>query len=151
MALACVLFTANSMRDWMGLREFESQIAEMADAGGGVLFVMSPADCLATAELAGWLANEVQAAGIAVKGLVVRDWVDDSGLRLVMDAANKRFVHVPIGARGAVAFVGIAGTPVALGIASDGTVGVMERFGPVDEGEARGLAERLVGVVRDGP
>ena len=143
LALACALFATDSLRDGAALREFESHIGEMATEGGGVLFVMSTADCLRSADVAGSVAEILQAQGLTVKGLVVRDWVDDAVLSLVLDVANERFEHVPIRARGTTALLSLTGTPVVLGVTPDGTLAVVERYGAMDMVETPSLAQRL--------
>lgn len=82
-----------------------------------------------------------------MKGLVVADGVDSEGIALVLESANQRFPHVPIGRRGAVLFTGRAGTPVVLGISPDGAVRAMERFGDATPEGAAALAQRLLRAV----
>lgn len=69
-----------------------------------MLFVVSPADCLTTAEIATSLVTTLSEHGVEAKGLVVRGGVTREGLELVLAAANRRFPHVAVGARGALAF-----------------------------------------------
>lgn len=126
--VTCGLFSFDSLRDRAALRDFSSHVVELAEAGGGVLFVFRPADCLATAEVAQVVADTLRAGGMAVLGLVIEDGVDSDGLALVLDSANERFPHVATSARGAVQFIGRAGTPVALGVRSDGAVLFVERL-----------------------
>lgn len=141
--LACLVFGANGMSDRLALREFESHVDGIASMGGGVLFVMSVADCLETADVAAQVANGLQAEGIAVRGLVIRDGVDQAGLQRVMREANTRFPHLEIDGRGVAAFAGRAGTPVVLGIGSSGDIWVSERFGLEGVAGAAALTRRL--------
>ncbi len=148
LVVACSLFGYNNLRDQAALREFGSHVQEMAEAGGGVLFVLRPADCLATAELAREVGDALQGRGVAVKGLVVRDGVDRDGIALVLESANQRFGHAPIRKRGAVLYLGRAtGTPVVVGIGPTGGVRTMERLGGATPEDATALAQRLLRAV----
>ena len=102
------------------------------------------------AEVAGRVANGLRTEGVAVKGLVVRDGVDRVGLRLVLEAANERFPHFLVGARGVVAFAGRAGTPVVLGVGGSGDIWVSERLGLQGLGGAAELTRRLLRAARVG-
>ena len=144
LAAACALFMVSDWRDRLAVREFEALVSEAADHGGGALFVMSPADCLAATEATSWVAEQLQAQGMVVTGLVIRDGVDDSSLGMVLEAANRRFRHIPVSARTAQAFAGLTGTPVVLAISSDGTTVAMERVSFHTEAAASQLAQRLL-------
>jgi hypothetical protein len=141
---ACTLFMVSNGRHHLAVREFEALVSATADHGGGALFVMSPADCLATTEATSWIAGQLQAQGMAVTGLVIRDGIDDSSLGMVLEAANKRFRHIPISARTAQAFAGLTGTPVVLAISSSGTTVAMERVSFQTEMAASALVQRLL-------
>ena len=142
--VACGMFGFDSLRDRAALRDFASHVGELAESGGGVLFVFRPADCLATAELAQAVADTLRAGGLAVRGLVIKDGVASDGLALVLDEANERFPHVATSARGAVQFIGRAGTPAALGVRSDGAVLFVERLAEsATPGSATSTAGRL--------
>ena len=147
LAFACLLFTINTVHERAVVHAFESHVEGMADAGGGVLFVLSPADCLAATDITTSVVATLSGYGVAAQGLVVREGVTREGLALVLDAANQRFPHVAVGARGAVAFVGRAGTPMVLAVRADGVVTVMERLGVSGIGAAPAapaLTQRLL-------
>lgn len=137
------MFAANTIRDRLALREFDSHLAGITALGGGVLFVMSVADCLETADVTVQVADGLRTEGIAVRGLVIRDGVDPAALQSVLRAANERFPHLAISGRGAAAFLGRAGTPVVLGVGSSGEVWVSERFGLEGVVGATALTRRL--------
>ena len=141
---ACTLFMVSDGRDRMAVREFEALVSAAADRGGGALLVMSPADCLATTEATSWIAEQLHAHGIVVTGLVIRDGLDEGSLGMVLEAANRRFHHVPITARAAQVFVGRTGTPVVLAISSDGATVAMERVSVETQAAASQLVQRLL-------
>lgn len=141
---ACTLFMVGDSRDRLAVREFEGLVSETAGLGGGALFVMSPADCLATTEATSWVAEQLETQGMAVTGLVIRDGLDDSSLGTVLEVANRRFRHIPVSARTARAFVGLTGTPVVLAISSNGATVAMERVSFQTEMAASDLVQRLL-------
>lgn len=147
LGFACFLFAINTVHEWAAVRAFETHVAEMAGAGGGVLFVVSPADCLTAADVTTSLVTTLSEHGVGAKGLVVRDGVAPDGLALVLEAANRRFPHVAVGARGSLAFVGRAGTPMILAVREDGVVAVMERLGVSGIADAPALAQRLLSAL----
>lgn len=149
LVLTCSIFTLNSLRDRSALREFESHIAEMADGGGGVFFLISALDCLEVAEMAGHVAAALQAKGLAVEGLVISHGLDQSELGLVLDAANERFPHSAVSWRAVVAAVGRVGTPVVLAVSPSGEIGAMELFGSLSIDEAPELVRRLSRAVTE--
>ena len=148
--VACSLFAASAIRDRLAVREVELHLAQITAMGGGVLFVMSVADCLETADMTARVADGLETYGIAVRGLVIRDGIDPAAMQGILQAANARFPHVAIGGREAAAFVGRAGTPVAFGVGSSGEVWVSERFGLEGATGANALAGRLRRAVTAG-
>jgi len=150
LVVACLLFSWNSLKEWTSVRELEFHVAEMATQGGGVLFLMSLRDCTVAGDLVGLVAARLEAEGIAVKGLVVRDSGDETAVETTLAVLNDRFAHTLIDAHTARALVGAVGTPVALGIASDGSASIAERLGAPVSDVSR-LAERLVLALGDSP
>ena len=140
---ACLLFTMSTLRELVAVREFQGHITTLADTGGGVLFVTSPAECIRTVEIADSVAESLEPRGITVTGLIVRDGMGAEGVRLVLEMANARFPHSLVSARGTASFLGRTGTPVALRIESSGEIAVLERFGRGGLEGAVGLARRL--------
>ncbi len=144
LVVGCCAFAVDSVVQRVSVRAFARHVAEMAGAGGGVLFVFQPADCVATAELSKRVAEILFDEGIPVRGLIIRNGLSRSGFELIRKSADERFLHHPTTLRGAVAYTGRAGTPMALGIGSDGSIGTMERFGLLGPEGASELADRLI-------
>ena len=143
LALACIVFSVNSVRDRLALLEFEGHVANLADVGGGVLFVFRPADCLETAEVAEEIGHVLGDNGVAVMGLIIADGLTDQGLHLALAGARERFDHETTSMRGARAFAGRIQTPLVLAVASNHSVVALEYFGRVELAGVPSLAERL--------
>lgn len=147
-AAACSLFALNSLRDWTALRAFERHVTDVADNGGGALFIFQAADCLTLAEVADLVADTLRHYEFATMGLVIQDTVDKIGLQLVLGVANQRFPHYPVGARSVVEYIARTGTPAVLAIASNGVVVGSERITPAATLNPSALAARLLHGVR---
>ena len=94
---------------------------------GGVLLIMSPADCLLTREAASQVVAKLHQSGFAARGLVIKDGVDPGGLRSMLDEGNASFPHYPVSLRMAARLAGTFGlrqTPIMLTV--DGRTGVVE-------------------------
>lgn len=143
LALACIVFSVNSVRDRLALHEFEGHVASLADVGGGVLFVFRLADCLETAEVVEEVGHILGDNGVAVMGLIIADGLTDQGLRLALEGARERFDHEATSMRGARAFAGRIQTPLVLAVTSNHSVVASEYFGSVELAGVPGLADRL--------
>lgn len=150
LVLACIVFSINSVRDRLALLKFEEHVSGLADAGGGILFVFRPADCLETAEVAEEIGSILDDKGVAVKGLIIGDGLTDQGLRLALEEARKRFAHEATSMRGMRAFAGRAQTPLVLAVANNHSVVAVEYFGRLQLAGARGFAERLTERLQGG-
>ena len=147
LALACVLFMTEKVRERWALTGFDSHIDEMARVGGGVLLVMSPSDCTNTVGITDSLIDDLQSRSVPVLGLMVRDGIDAETIRSVLSEANDRFLHKSVSAREAAEFLGRIPTPVAIAVGPRGNVWVAERFHLEGKNGASGLAARLLKAV----
>ena len=98
--------------------------AAAASSHGGVLFVLSPVDCVETRDMLEELAADLLDDGFVVRGLVISDGVASQDLRVLLDDANRRFAHYPIPMRAAALvgnMSGIRRTPVMVTV--NGTTG----------------------------
>lgn len=145
---ACSLFALNSLRDWTALRVFERHVADVAASGGGVLFVFQAADCIELAEAADVVADTFRHYEFTSKGLVIQDTVDKTGLQLVLNLANQHFPHYAVRSRSVIEYIGRAGTPLVLAIASSGRIVALERLTPAAVHDPPALAARLLRGVR---
>lgn len=148
LVLACSVFAWGSLRTRAGLDEFTYHLSDLADSGGGVLFVMSPAECISLRETAYRTAALLVDRGIGVKALIVRDHVDPEVLSALLQDLGDEFPHAPVAARGVAAFLGRIGTPVAMVVGSQGDIESMELLSAVDPAALPQLLARLSDSVR---
>ncbi len=93
---------------------------------GGVLFLLSPVDCIETRDTVAQLAATALEKGLVVRALVIEDGVDPVDLRALLDDANRRFPHYPVPMRAAALFGNmfrIRRTPMML--TANGTTGTI--------------------------
>lgn len=98
--------------------------AAATSSHGGVLFLLSPVDCVETRDMVAELAADLLDDGFVVRGLVISDGVVSHDLNALLDDANRRFAHYPIPMRVAALvgnMSGIRRTPMMLTV--NGTTG----------------------------
>lgn len=138
---ACVLFTLGAFQQFAGRRELDGHIRAMATMGGGVLLVMSEADCAVAAPVSAAVAEVLATAGVRITGLVLPYGL--GRMDELLAAGNDHFPHLAASSRvGPV--LGRIGTPVAMAIGPSGRIGAAERYGLEGLAGAEGLAARLI-------
>lgn len=145
LAVAAVLFIASSVGERLALSDFRSHVIEMAGKGGGVLFVVSPADCQSTtiSSVMTLVADSLQTLGIEVLGLVVDDDGSDGELQALRAQRAQHLDQVLIDRRGMTAYLGRLSTPLALGVGPRGYVWVIEHLSLANVADVPGLVGRL--------
>lgn len=120
LALGSVFLVAASILDSRAIADLEALRNNLADEGGGVLFVRNPVDCLATAGTVEALAKMLTDRGVTVRGVIIRrgSRVDEA-----LAAANETFPHRSISARATAPlyYMGHPRTPIALLVNASGT------------------------------
>lgn len=125
--LAVVVLSVEQRAQATATEVFEGHFNAVATSPvGGVLFLLSPVDCIDTRDTVAQLAESALDRGLVVRALVIEDGVDPVGLRALLDDANQRFPHYPVSMRAA-ALVGtmfrIRQTPMMLSV--DGMTGAI--------------------------
>lgn len=138
LVLASGLLAVNEAAEHVAAASFANHTRVIAEAGGGVLFVFQPADCVATAETVTAAAQIIQSRGFIMKGLVIRAGVTADAMRTIVQAASLRFPHEPIAIGTAKRVVDLTGTPVALAVTSDGRIVSVEHITGEDAGKSLG-------------
>lgn len=123
LALSCLLLLAARHRDRAALAVFHDHLLEVGQSGGGVLFIVSPTDCITNADqvrrhLAPALAND----GLAVKGLLVADGLAAADRHRVLEVVRSYFPHETIALRSVIPIIRHTGTPVALTVDANGRI-----------------------------
>ena len=106
----------------------EHLVAVTNPSSGGILFVLSPMDCIDARDEITTLATIARGNGLAVRGLVIEDGLPDAELRAVLREANQRFPHYPVSMQTAALVAnmfGVGQTPMLLSAnRATGIVGV---------------------------
>lgn len=145
LAVAAVLFIASSIGERLALSDFRSHVMEMAGRGGGVLFVVSPADCQSTtiSSVMTLVADSLQTLGVEVLGLLVDDDTNEGELQALQARSAQHLDQVSISRRGMAAYLGRLSTPLALGVGPGGYMWVIEHLSLADVADVPGLVGRL--------
>ena len=141
---ACSLFTIAALQQSAGRRELDGHIREMATAGGGVLLVVSEADCAESAPVSEAVAAILATAGVRITALVLPYGL--GRMDELLAAGNDHFPHFAVSSRVGPS-LGRIGTPVAMAIGPSGRIGAAERYGLEGLAGAEGLARRLIASV----
>ncbi len=141
---ACSLFTVAALHQWVAGRELDGHIRDLAASGGGVLLVVSEADCAAVAPVSEAVAEILANAGIRIRALVLPNGL--GRMEELIAAGSDHFPHFAVFG-GVGSLFGRIGTPVAMAIGSSGRVGAAERYGLEGLVGAEGLARRLVSSI----
>ncbi len=149
LAVASALFMASGVWERLALNDFRSHVVEMASNGGGVLFVMSPADCQRTSTngIVNLVTDGLRTVGVPVLGLLVDDGTDTNALRALQTERAQHLRHELVNGRGVAAYLGRLGTPLALGVGPTGHVWVIEHLSLSNVADVPGLVRRLQKVV----
>lgn len=125
---ASVLLVENRTRLAASTVLTEHLVALANPSSGGVLFVLSPLDCIDARDQVTELATIARGNGLMVRGLVIEDGLHPADLRALLDHANQRFPHYPIPMRTAALVAnmfGLGQTPMMLAVnGPTGVVGV---------------------------
>lgn len=142
---ACSLFTIAALQQFAAQRELDGHIRAMAASGGGVLLVMSEADCAEAAPVSEAVASILAPAGMRITGLVLPYGL--GRMDELLAAGNDHFPHVAVSSRVG-PLLGRIGTPVAMAVGPSGRIGAAERYGLEGLSGAEGLARRLIASVK---
>lgn len=142
---ACLLFTLAAFQQFAGRHELDGHIREMAASGGGVLLIMSEADCAEAAPVSEAVAAILTGAGVRITGLVLPYGL--GRMDELLAAGNNHFPHFAVSSRVGPS-LGRIGTPVAMAVGPSGRIGATERYGLEGLSGAEGLAKRLLDSVR---
>ena len=150
LAIPLALFMLGVYWDKQAYRDFDGHRRALAQAGGGVLFVMQPQDCSG-------LAGAMERAGVAlverdipVRGLIMPGRASQRETQTILTTANEIFPHFLVGNRtvtALAAWAGIPNTPVALVVDASGAVAALVN---VSGRQPALLVDRLVGRLSEG-
>jgi hypothetical protein len=129
LGLNVALLATTVFRDSQAARELVENRAALAEKGGGVMFILHPADCVSASDVIHNLANQLGSEGIAVLGLVLRDGISATQLETLLERANRTFPHAAVRRRAVARLAGLAGhigTPIALLVGPGGRVLAIE-------------------------
>ncbi len=146
--LALFLLGAHWNRE--AYRAFDGHRQALAEAGGGVLFVMQPQDCGGTAGTLEQAGVALIARDIPIRGLIMPGPVSHRETQTVLGMANDIFPHFLVSNRTVAtlaAWAGISSTPVALIVDSSGSLAGLVSIGDLQPAR---LVERLVGRLSEG-
>lgn len=125
---ASVLFVENRTRLAASTVLTEHLAALANPSSGGVLFVLSPLDCIDARDQVTELATIARDNGLIVRALVIEDGLHPTDLRALLNNANQRFPHYPVPMRTAALVAnmfGVGQTPMMLTVnGATGIVGV---------------------------
>lgn len=125
---ASVLFVENRRQLAASTVFMEHLVALANPSSGGVLFVLSPLDCIDARDKVTELAAIARENGLMVRGLVIEDGLHPTDLHALLDNVNQRFPHYPIPMRTAALVAnmfGVGQTPMMLTVnGAAGIVGV---------------------------
>lgn len=145
LTIPIALFLLGSYWDREAYRAFDRHRQALAQAGGGVLFVMQPQDCGGTAGTLEQAGMALIARDIPVRGLVMPGAVSKRETQAVLDMANDVFPHFFVSNRtvtSLAAWTGVSTTPVALVVDASGNLAGSLSI----EGQAPAtLVNRLIG------
>ena len=150
LAVPLALFMLGAYWDQQAYRDFDEHRQALAEAGGGVLFIMQPKDC-------GGLAGSLERVGVAladrdisVRGLMMPGRVPQHETQAVLAAANQVFPHFLVRNRtvtALAAWAGIPNTPVALVVDPSGSVAALVSISGLQPAV---LVERLAARLSEG-
>lgn len=126
---ATVFLTKSAVIDHISAREFATHRQTLAAEGGGVLFVLHPADCVSASLEIAWIADALRSESIPVLGAILRDDVTSTEMTALLDGANKDFPHVAIHRLAVARLAELFGhkrTPLALLVAETGRIVAVE-------------------------
>lgn len=93
LTIPLALFMVGAYWDRQAYRDFEVHRQALAEAGGGVLFVMQPQDCGGTAGTMEQAGTALMDRGIPVRGLIMPGRVSQRETQTVLGMANDIFPH----------------------------------------------------------
>ena len=149
LSIPLLLFVLGAFWDRQAHRSYDRHRHALAEAGGGVLFVMQPRDCTGISGSAQGIGARLSLQGIPVRGLIMPGRASTGETQTVLAMANDLFPHFVIGNRAVAAlaeWTGIRHTPVALVVDASGTLTTMLN---VNGQQPRVLADLLAARVRD--